>query len=258
MSKAKRRINSTGRERIKREGIDIRILEPASGEPLKAKASIDLSGHDFPSTAAIALEAYHRSSGMRFDCGTVGNVQIPPLLVLDEVDRSGSVLFRVKVIDTQAEPGKILGSALGVQPTSENKEDGQRSLFPVIFRDLGEQTWKVQINYGDRPKLVLNKEIPGISHRLHENPLLQGFLLPAALRIVLEELVRDREPEDDDELGWKSEWLQYCKVGLGIQDDPTELNPDDRADWVERALSRFCNGHGFVRAIRKMEMEAAP
>ena len=192
---------------------------------------------------------------MRFECGTVGDIRIPPLLVLDEVDRSGSVLFRVRVIDTEGEPGKILGSALGIQPSSENNEEGQRSLFPVIFRDLGELTWKVEMNYGDKPKLVLNKKIPGISHRLHENPLLQGFLLPAALRIVLEELVRERDEGDDDEPGWKAEWLQFCKAGLGLQDDPAELNADDRTEWVD--LKSFCNAHGFVSAIHRTEMETA-
>jgi hypothetical protein len=193
---------------------------------------------------------------MRFDCGTVGALNIPQLLVLNEVDRSGSVLFRVKVVDAGAEPGKILGSALGIQPSSENLEEGKRSLFPVIFRDLGEEAWKVEINYGDRPKLVLNKEIPGISHRLHENALLKGFLLPAALRIVLSELVREREPDDDDDPSWKTEWLQYCKDGLGVHDDPAQLDDEDKVDWVERAIRNFCDAYLFVEGIRKMEVEA--
>jgi hypothetical protein len=255
MSTAKRRINSTGRKRISRESIDIRMLDSAPGEPLKAKANIDLSTNDFPVGAIVALEAYHRSSGMRFECGTVGALSVPPLLVLDQVDRSGSVLFRVKVVDSDSEPGKILGSALGIQPSSENDEEGKRSLFPVIFRDLGEEIWKVEINYDDRPKLVLNKEIPGISHRLHENALLQGFLLPAALRFVLEELVREREPEDDDEPSWRAEWLQYCRDGLGIHDEPTHLDEENRADWVDRAVKNFCNSYRFVQGIRKMEVD---
>ena len=156
MSTAKRRINSTGRRKIARECIDIRMLESPVGEPLSAKASLDLSKMILPKSATVAIEAYHRSSGMRFDCGTVGELRIPPVLLLDQVDRSGSVLFRVKIVDNDNEPGKLLASAERIQPRSEDDADGRRSLFPILYRDLGPELWKVEINYGDRPTLILN------------------------------------------------------------------------------------------------------
>ncbi len=257
MSSAKRRINFTGRKRIGREEVDIRLLESGSGEPLRAKVSLSLVEHKFPPASLVSIEAYHRSSGMRFDCGTVDALSIPPVLVLDEVDRAGSILFRVKVVEAGSDFGKILGSAERIQPTSEEIEEGKRSLFPVLFRHLGEQVWKVEINPGDRPKLILNNDIPGISHRLHQNPLLQGFLLPAAFRIVLESLVREPEEDDDEETGWKTEWLQYCREGLGIQDDPSALDEDGKYEWVERTITSFCRNFRFVESIRKMDGEAA-
>ncbi|MBU2527592.1 MAG: hypothetical protein KKC03_13425 [Bacteroidetes bacterium] len=252
MSSAKRRINSTNRRRIKREHIDIRMLESGPREPLKAKASLSLQEFGFPASAAVAIEAYHRSSGMRFDCGTIGSLSVPPVLILDEVDRSGSALFRVKVTDTETEPGKILGSAERIQPRSQDDSEGKRSLFPVVFRDLGEQVWKVEINYGDRPRLLLNKEIPGIQHRLHQNPLLQGLLLPAALRIVIEAIAGEPDDGDDDEPGWKEEWMQYCR-SIGIQDDPADLDSEAKKEWVDRVVRVFCESYRFMAGIRKME-----
>lgn len=257
MSTAKRRINSTGRKRITRDCIDIRILETDSGEPLQAKASLKLEDMKFPVGSAVLIEAYHRSSGMRFDCGTVDALKIPNVLVLDQVDRSGSVLFRVKVVDTDKDQGKLLGSAERVQPASEDDKEGKRSLFPVLFRDLGELIWKVEINVGDRPKLVINKEIPGIRHSLHQNSLLQAFLLPAALRIVLEAMMNTGGDDDDDEEpGWKTEWLQFCREDLGIQDDPFAVIDEGKADWVERTVLSFCASHRFMENIRKMEKES--
>ena len=163
--KSKRRINSTGRKRITRENIDIRMIPAAPGEILRASAAVDLSSYQFPPDALLAIEAYHRSSGMRFDCGTVGSQNIPPILLLDQVDQSGSVLFRVKVTDSGSERGRLLGSAERIQPLSEDEDKNRRALFPVLYRSLGEQVWKVEINSGDRPKLVLNRDVPGLPHR---------------------------------------------------------------------------------------------
>ena len=56
MSTAKRRINFTGRKRIRREEINIRLLETRPGEPLRAKAYLSLENHDFPDSAALAID----------------------------------------------------------------------------------------------------------------------------------------------------------------------------------------------------------
>ena len=252
MSSAKRRINSTGRRRIGRECVEISMLESFPGEPLKAKVSLKLNEEGFPGDAAIALEAYHRSSGMRFDCGTIQSPTVPDVLVMDEVDRSGSVLFRLKVVDKNAEPGKILGSAERLAPKSEDDSEGRRSLFPIIYRDLRHDVWKVEIEQGDGPKLVINKRMPGFSHKLLESPMMQALLLPGALRFVLQELVTLSETgESEDEPGWKGNWLEYCKSELGMHEDPREmLDEVAKKEWIDEAAMRFCENLGFVEKIR--------
>lgn len=252
MTTAKRRINSTGRKRIGRECVEIHMLETAPDEPLKAKLSLKLGDQGFPGDATVAVEAYHRSSGMRFDCGTVGVPKIPDVLVLSEVDRSGSVLFRLKVVDNDAEPGKLLGSAERLKPKSEDESEGRRSIFPILHRDLRHEIWKVEIEQGDRPKLILNTRIPGFKHKLLENPMMQGLLLPAALRFVLRELVKATETgEGDDEPDWKEEWLEYCENELGAADDPRQL-PDESAkeNWIDDVAMRFCENLSVIDRIR--------
>ena len=255
MNSAKRHINFTRRQKIKSEHIEIRMLEVVAGEPLAAKASLSLDALNFPAEARVAIEAYHRSSGQRFDCGTIANLNIPSPLILDEVDRSGSVLFRVKVVSDEEEgSGKILGSAERVQPRSEDNDEGRRSLFPVLFRDLGPETWTVDTaEDDDRPVLVLNKRIPGIAHLLQKNAVLQGFLLPAAFRIVLDLLARD-VTDFDDEPGWKSEWLEYCRDGLGME-TPQGIDAEGQQEWVDQCVRRFCELSGFVEAIQRAEEE---
>src|SRR6185437_3163077 len=105
------------------------MLESAVGQPLRAEAKLDLAAYRFPAGALLSIEAYHRSSGMRFDCGTVGNPSIPQSLLLDRVDQSGTVLFRVKVTDNTENVGQLLGSAERIQPLSEDEDKDRRSLF---------------------------------------------------------------------------------------------------------------------------------
>lgn len=262
MATAKRRINSTGRRKIARDCIDIRMLEAPIGEPLRAKATLDLAAMTLPANAGVAIEAYHRSSGMRFDCGTVGDLRVPPVLVMDQVDRSGSVLFRVKVVDNDNDTGKLLASAERIQPRSEDDADGRRSIFPISYRDLGSETWKVEINYGDKPHLIINNKMPGFSHKLQENPLLQGLLLPAAFRVVLSALVRPTETgddttddDDDGSRGWKEDWLQYAKDEIGMSVDPSTLSEDQREEWVDEAVQKFCEKCSFIPRIRRMTDE---
>lgn len=254
MSGAKRRINSTGRKRINRDKIEIRMLESLPGDPLRATVNVNLGDADLPSTAKVVLDAYHRSSGMRFECGTVGDLKVPPVLTLDEVDRSGSPLFRLKIVDEGENEGRILASAERIQPKSEDDQNDRRSLFPISYRDLRSDTWKVEIEQGDRPRLIINTRLPGFSYQLAESPLLQALILPAALRFVLQELSKSSETgEDEDEGSWKDEWLTYCREQLGAPDDPRDLSEDnEKADWIDEAVMRFGENCDFIGRISKM------
>ena len=252
MISAKRRINSTGRKRIERKCIEINMMMSLPGEPLSASVKLDLQGQGFPDNASVAIEAYRRSSGMRFDCGTVDALSVPDPLVLREVDRSGSVLFRLKVVDNELEPGKILGSAERLQPKDGEDSENRRSIFPVLYSDLEEDVWKVEIEYGDGPTLILNKRIPDFSYELRKSPMIQGILLPAALRFVLEELVRSSETgESEDESDWKEKWLRYCDVELGVKNDPRDLSGDEaKKDWIDYAAKKFCAKYQFAGRIK--------
>ena len=258
MRSSVRRINSTGRKRVNRRHIKIEMLSSAPGESLKAKATLNLDSYGFPASSLVVIEAYHRSSGMRFDCGTIDALNVPDPLVLTDVDRSGSVLFRLKVIDNYAEPGKLLGSAERVEAERESKGEDFRSIFPVDHRDLGHDVWKVEIEPGGRPILIVNTRIPGFLNRVLENPLTVGIFLSGAFRVVLQELVLGTSIEEDGEdLGWKEDWLEYCKAELGAVDDPREYVDEEKKNWIDDMVKRFCENKGFIDKIRRFEREAS-
>lgn len=252
-----RRINSTGRRRISRKHIKIEMLPSAPGEPLKVKAALALESYGFPASSLVVIEAYHRSSGMRFDCGTIDMLSVPDPLVLTDVDRSGSALFRLKVIDDQEERGKLLGSAERIEAEREAKGEDVRRIFPVYYRDLGHDVWKVEIEPSIRPILIINKRIPGFLPRVLENPLTMGIFLSGAFRFVLQEFIRETGPEEDGEgLGWKEDWLEYCKAELGAVDDPREYGDEEgKKNWIDDMVNRFCESKAFIDKMRRFEGE---
>ena len=251
MATAKRRINSTGRKRIRRELVEIRLEPPKPLEPLVATASVKLDGLDFPSDAAVILESYQRSSGMRFDCGTVGAIKVPERMRLTDMDSSGSVLFRLKIIDGKAGSGRILGAANRIRPGGDEDVEGRRSLFPIKERDLGPEVWRVEIDEAG-PVLALNYLVPSFKHRILESDLLKGMILPAAFRIVLEHIAADPGVDEDDSEDWRGLWLRYLRETFGIDDDVAELDPEEREVWVHDAVKSFCESHGLVDKIRAM------
>ena len=258
MTSAKRRINSTGRKKITQDRIDLRVLPSLPGEPLRAKLGLDLDSLDLPLSASISVEAYHRSSAMQFDCGTVAAKKIPDVLSLNELDDTARVLFRIKIIDREAHAGKILASADRVRPLVEGEQEGRRSIFPVEYRDLGQEVWRVEIDDNAGPSLLLNSKIPALMHRIHENPLVAGALLPAAFRVVLLHIAYDPSEDDEDGATWKADWKRFCSEGLGVEDAPEDLDDDDARDlWVDDLVRRYCETRAFVEKARQMIPEPA-
>ena len=258
MAGARRRLNYTGRQRIRREHIEVRMLENASGTPLRAELDLDLSGYGLPDSAFVIFEAYHRSSLMRFDLGTVGTLNIPPVLVLSEVDHIGSVNFRLKVVDVDVVNGRALATAERIKARSEEDDDpdGRRSLMTVSFKELGHEIWRVDLASDSRPELLINREIPGIKHQLQESAVIQAFLLPAALRVVLENLFPDQGyVDDDDDDIWQKEWKEFCNDELGMVFEGA-ASLEDRDDWVNECIRRFCRKSGFLGNLKKQLLEA--
>lgn len=254
MSATKRRLNFTGRKRITRDKVDIVLRPLKPNEPLVADVSIDFTDADFPKSAGVVLEAYQRSSGQRFSLGTVGGLSSNHTISISEIDLSGSVLFRLQVVDLESENGKILGAAERLRPRSSDDPRGKRSLLPIRETDLEDLVWKLQVDDDAGPELLLNYRIPGFKQRLLESTLIQGIILPAALRIILEKLASDRTPDDDEADDWKALWGQFVVTRLKVADDPSEMISEDKEAWVEHCVQVFCGSKGLVEKIcRELE-----
>src|SRR6185312_11650105 len=143
----KRRINFTNRKSINRKLISIRLFEgELPTQPRSFAAELNgLTELEVPRSACVYVEPYvtGSTSSMRFDFGTIGNLTAPSDTSLTDLDRSGRVLFRIKVVDGSTEVGKILAATNALRPIDEKvSDDDQRAILPVRLEPLDEVVWE--------------------------------------------------------------------------------------------------------------------
>lgn len=220
------RINSTGRKKILREHLRIRLNEAGANQPPSFTADIQLPDElKLDSSAKIYVEPYVKSSYMRFDFGTVGNITPPASCVLADIDAGASVLFRVKVVDETDEVGRILAATSGIRPEDDADGDDRRPLLPVRSANIGEEIWQLEIDREAGPTLIVNSRVPDLIETLKRDIFLQGVIYPEVVRRLAREILcEDSELSDDDE--WVSDWKNWFSTQLGreIEEGETDGN----------------------------------
>jgi hypothetical protein len=248
----KRRLNFTNRHQLDTSHVRIALHGDGPDGVQRFTAVIDIPAEwHLPASAHVYVEAYVVSTSMRFSFGTVGSLTHPQETRLRDID-SGNVLFRVKVVDESGDVGLLLASAAEIRPkdNSEGEGAGTRAFFPLVMRDIGQAVWSVDITHTDRPKLVLNNTVPGLRDKVLTDPIFQGAILPAAMRLVLEALIMSGEHDDAE---WAADWRAFVTTlcGTGIFPEPEEVPEKDEArDLIERIVSDFVDAKRFVQLAR--------
>jgi hypothetical protein len=238
-----RRINYTGRRKIPRENIHITLFR-ANGVD-EFDAVIRLAGLGFPDPARVFVEAYHKSDWMRFDFGTVAAPVIPSERRLTVFYEGARILFRVKVVATAEDSGKILAEADRLTPLSPSDAREREPLLPVrLVGNLGDQIWRVTWNGG--PGLELNKNEPECKHLLTADSRLKWLILPEVLRSILTRVLTEEMDEEDEpgETGPGKRWLDFAASIHPEPPPPSEArDPEIIEKWADEVVSSFCSRH---------------
>jgi hypothetical protein len=248
-----RKLNFTDRARIPRSAVQIALRRGDDGI-LAFDPRLALDALRAPAAARVYIEAWYRSSYMRFDCGTVARFSPPADRRLTEIDSDNVVRFRVKVVDNSAGEHRIVAAADDIT-IAEKKPDeaSRRSLLPVNFCELGDQVWRVTFD-ANGPVLDLNGSIPNIEVQAKSDARFFALVYPAAVREILTRilLVDDYEPaEESDE--WWSLWLRW---GAELTDDAVPDEADDREVWIEEVVAAFCGRHQVASRFQVPEADA--
>ena len=239
-----RRLNFTGRRRIQRHRVTIRLYP---GRPRSFDAEFDLDGLGFPDDANVFVESYNSHSHMRFWFGTVGKPRTPDETGLSDITRRPLPRFRLKIVDNSQRHGLLIGVADKLVPLRPEEDDEQRlSLLPVDFSDLGERVWRLDLS--DWPVLELNRRIDGVAEAARSSGAFLGLVYPEVVRRVLHDIVIRQEVTDPDfdDSEWTSLWLRFAGELHGVGPPPagvSEAAQTERLKWIEQAVEAFCRSH---------------
>lgn len=244
-------LNWTNRKKISPNCVQVERLENESSEPRKISVEISSLDEYFPESALVVIEAYRFQISKRFDCGTVGNLKVPNPLVLEVFGTYSLPDLRLLVVNQdEKNKGRLLGSIKTIKiPGSGNRRNSKKSLLLVDIEALGNEIWKVDfLNTG--PRLIIDSDIPNIKEDIENNPKVFSYIVPSAFRQILNEIVHSHrlyETDDSDE-SWIRDWIDFCKK-LGMDEDPTEIVDEEKSDWVEQCVRKFCDKHNFLSVL---------
>lgn len=251
------RINSTGRKRLLREHVRILLNDMGKGNPPTFTADIQLPLElKLDPTAKVYVEPYVKSSSMRFDFGTVGQLVQPPSCVLSEIDVGAAVLFRIKVVDETGEIGRILASANGIRPDENSDGDDRRPLLPVVTANIGEEVWQLEIDKDSGPILKVNSRIPDLIETLKRDPILQGVIYPEVVRRMARALLSPGNEYDDEE-DWVADWKSWFESQLGRDFAEGEVDDTDTAEVLaDEVTSSFAKKNRFATNLIAARQQA--
>jgi hypothetical protein len=249
-----RRLNYTGRRRIARSHMTVRLV-PGSAGAWSFDAEFYLADYAFPAESSVFVEAYNATSYMRFDFGTVGKLLVPRDRRLTEITPTPLPKFRLKVVDRSKRHGQLQGVADKLVPLRPDEDlEHKQSLLPVEFVDLGERIWKLEVS--DWPVLELNSRIADLGEIARSSDWFLGLVYPEVVRRILHTALieLDQTDPDFDDGDWTSLWLRYVCSLPGVGEPPDGTSEDARArqrDWIETAVQAFSSARNARRRFER-------
>ena len=229
-----RKLNFTERVNVPRSSVRVTLRRDDAGV-LVFDPQLSFDGVGVVPTARVFIEAYYRTSFMRFDCGSVAAFAPPDDRRLREIDGTSVVRFRVKVVDEH----RIVAVADDIVVSEEKREtSGRMPLLPVNFSDaLGQQAWRIAFE-ANGPVLELNNRIENIKDVARHDAAFFALVYPAAVRQILTQILLV-DGQNAHEQG--DEWWNYWLLWAGRFAAPLPRDVDEAPFWIDDVVSAFCD-----------------
>jgi hypothetical protein len=234
-------INFTNRFKINKQQVKFVTYEASDGV-LEFDVDLDsLPKENFSDDAKIYIEAHANITRQIFDCGTVANFKLPTNRRLDELDRSSSPAFSLKIVEESNGMARILAS--GEQFKANDDPNKEVELLPVVSHPLGEVPWKVDFSLSPH-ELIINSAIPNGIELLKTDTLFMALILPAAFKEILTYyLFVGNEDHDENSKNWM--FLAESFGGKKPDDDDFAI----KNAWVEEVITAFCKQYRWTEGL---------
>lgn len=242
-----RRFNYTGRRKLLRTDVRVRVQEGKGGQAQTFTADVTIPAElRLDPQAHVYVEAYVGASSMRFDFGTVAAVAPPGDCALTDIDEGAPVLFRVRVVDETQHVGRVLAAANGIRPEGEDDGKHRKALLPLRSCELGEEIWQLKFDPDAGFELAVNSRVPNIMEKLKSDSVLMGLIYPEVVRQIARRIWEEDSavPEDAD---WLSDWKTWLEELLGRSVSKEETPEID--EIADDMAKNFAVRHKFASAM---------
>ncbi len=230
----KRTLNYTGRARIEKKQAIFSFKDGASEIP-EFNVAFNFEENQFPDNASVYVEAHYKETRQRFNFGCIGDISPPTDRRLDKIDLSGPTLFKVLVVDESGRHGLLLGSGNQFRVEEGDSDDHRAGLLAVKTCPLGQLPWRVEIQPGLAPTLLINSQIPGGIDKMKSDPTFQALIFPAVLReILMHYLWNDEDAEGNEHF---EKWLSFAAIFADSK--PQSVDPFDLISWIDEVTEEF-------------------
>jgi hypothetical protein len=238
-----RKLNFTERARIPRANVHVTLRRDTDGT-LVFDPRLSFDGIGVAPSTRVFIEAYYRTSFMRFDYGSVGHFAPPDDRRLTDLDNTSLVRFRVKLVDNDGNEHRVVAVADDIIVSEQKPEtSGRMPLLPVSFTDtLDQQAWRIAFE-PNGPVLELNYRIDDIQDVAKADAAFLALVYPAAVRQVLTQILlvdgHDANEEGDE---WWNFWLRWATQFAGSLPD----DADAASFWIDEVVDAFCNRQTLI------------
>lgn len=238
----KRTFNYTGRKKINRKNVGIRLSQIDGAWIFDAE--MRLTDYHFAKNAEVWVEAYRQNLWMQWPWGTISLPKAPADRKLVEFNDPTGVLFRVRVVHPPGpEHHKLLGEADGIPFVKTGEaDDFRRHLLEPVPDNLDQELWR--LDFSDEPPcLLVNKDAKPSWEAMARSPQFFALVYPEVTRRILTRILIDSDQwsEDDEDEGWKKDWVQFARMLGGLGAIPA--SKQEREDWIQSAVSALARKH---------------
>jgi hypothetical protein len=251
-----RKFNYTNRQRIDRSEYILSITHGIDQNNSYFDFEINKSMADsFNPESKLVIEAYYRTTYMRFEYGTIGTIKVPPQRYLTAFSDPNLVRFRVKVINQN---GMIEGLANLVKPDSDDdkNEKHKESILDVANRNLDGAIWEMEFDDDLNPIILIDSDLDKLL--LNYDVELKASIVPHAFQQILTEIIFFSEEGFDfstEELDhdWRSRWCLFCESlnrKLSFE-EISAMDDEDKQKWINETVRCFSRRMGYKEKLLK-------
>ena len=245
----RRTFNYTGRQRIERQHIQLRVVDASIAE-LLLEVSLDLASYKFPLSSKVYVEVRGESTFARRELADPFAEFNSEQISFTEFASGETMYYYVRVVEPGGD-GRMLGFADRVRLVDPSDVITDRdALLQVEWGNTGEEIWRVDME-ALGPVMRISRRLQEHRDRIGSDPVFVGCVIPQAFRQVLRYAFDQAGGIDtDDDESWFNDWTKWMASYPALRPYVSQLDDLKDAEEIDKWISSVIEEFAALRTSR--------